>query len=632
MPRLLDGINGPADLSKLSTEQIISLAEEIRQDLVASVTNSGGHLASNLGVVELTIALHRVFQSPRDKIVWDVGHQSYVHKLLTGRRSRFATLRQYKGLSGYTDRSESEHDPFGSGHASTSISAALGIALGRDLRHEEYSVIAVIGDGALTGGMAFEALNHAGQLGTRLIVVLNDNRMSISPTVGAMNNILNKVWLDERLEVAEARAERALGGWRIGDILLKMGRRAKHSFKGFVVPASVWEEFGFTYIGPLDGHDIVKLESALGQARDRKHKKPVFIHILTTKGKGFGPAEEDSVRYHGISNSNGAKSTVPTYSDVFAESLQRIMKDDPRVVVITAAMAEGNCLGSIAKTYPSRFFDVGICEEHATTLAAGLATQGFVPVLAIYSTFLQRAFDQLIHDVCLQNLPVVLAMDRAGIVGDDGKTHQGLFDLSYLGLIPNLVVSAPKDGIELSDLLYTAVQAGRPMAIRYPRSSSLTGAAKRPLRVVPVGKGELLKSGEHVALLAVGASVAPALEAAGKLAGAGVDATVINARYAKPLDAELILGACRPSGRVITIEENVLSGGFGSSVQQLIQRSGLVGVHVESIGIPDQYVEHGPQHVLRQRFGLDANGIAAMVLAAFPELAGTIHAGTSGRE
>lgn len=620
MARLLDTIGGPGDLKKLDAKELPQLAQEIRQELISTVNVSGGHLASNLGVVELTIALHRVFDSPRDKIIWDVGHQSYVHKLLTGRKDRFATLRQMGGLSGFTDRTESLHDPFGSGHASTSVSAALGIATARDLKGEDFSVVAVIGDGALTGGMAFEALNHAGQIRTNFIVILNDNKMSISPTVGAITNILNRLWLDERLEKAETRAERMLSGSVMGRRVLRLGREIKRGFKSFTLPpAKIWEELGFTYMGPFDGHDIPKLEAVLIQACAHQHDKPVFLHIITTKGKGYPPAEADAVRYHGVANVC-AQPTAPTFSEVFAETLHQIMADDPRVVVITAAMAEGNCLGAIAKDFPRRFFDVGICEEHATTFAAGLATQGLKPVVAIYSTFMQRAVDQLIHDVCLQDLPVVFAMDRAGIVGDDGKTHQGLFDLSYLTMVPNLIVSAPKDGNELRHLLYTATRAGHPMAVRYPRMQTAISCPLSSLEELPVGRGELLLHGKDITILTVGPMALPALDAARALSEHGIEAAVVNARYIKPLDSELILELCRASGRVVTVEENVLAGGFGSAVIQLLHSAGLDSTRVRSIGITDQYVEHGPQHILRSKFGLDMPGIIRTVIDGFPEL------------
>ncbi len=472
MPKLLDSINSPADLKGLSLPALEKLAAELRHEIVTTVTTTGGHLASNLGVVELTIALHRVFDSPRDKIIWDVGHQSYVHKLLTGRRQHFGSLRQYGGLSGFTCRDESPHDPFGAGHASTSVSAALGMAVARDLSGEDYQIVAVIGDGAITAGMAFEALNQAGHLASKLIVVLNDNGMSISPTVGALAKLLSKVRFDQHYRDAKKRGQQIITALPLGDNLLQVSQKVKDEFKGLIIPTRIWEELGFTYIGPIDGHNIHDLETALTQARDY-YTKPILLHAITTKGKGYHPAESDAVYFHGVSAKGNSNEEIPTYSEIFAQTVLRLAREEPKLVVVTPAMPEGNCLRIVEAEFPERVFDVGICEQHAVTFAAGLATQGFIPVVAIYSTFLQRAFDQIIHDVCLQNLPVVFAIDRGGIVGDDGKTHQGTFDISYLTLIPDLIVAAPKDENELQHLLYTAVKSGHPMAIRYSRNTGL---------------------------------------------------------------------------------------------------------------------------------------------------------------
>lgn len=616
---MLEKINEPADLKKLSRGELNQLAEEIRQELITTVTATGGHLAPSLGVVELTIALHRVFDSPRDKIVWDVGHQSYTHKLLTGRWHKFSSLRQYQGLSGFCDPKESPHDPFVSGHASTSISAALGMAIARDLGNDDYSVVAVIGDGALTGGMAFEALNQAGHLGARLIVVLNDNKMSISPTVGALSRVLNKLWFDRHYEEAEEKARKFLSSFRWGKRLWEAGKKLKHSFKGLILPASIWEELGFNYMGPFDGHNIEQMEMAFSQAR-RVRDKPVFVHVVTVKGKGYPPAEADAVRFHGVGSGGDKLKGVLTYSEVFAQTLLHLMRENPKIVAITAAMSEGNCLGVVAKEFPERVFDVGICEQHAVTFAAGLATQGFIPVVAIYSTFLQRAFDQVLHDVCLQNLPVVLALDRSGIVGEDGKTHQGIFDLSYLTLIPNLVVSAPKDENELRHLLYTAVRAKCPMAIRYPRGYGLGVNFEPSLYELTIGKGEVVREGKDITLLVLGYPVAAAMKAAEELATLGIEAMVVNARFAKPIDAGLIIDACQLTRRAITVEENVLLGGFGSIVLQTLQKAKLSEIRVGSVGIPDQFVEHGSQEQLRAQFYLDARGIAKQILASFPEI------------
>ena len=619
MPRLLDRIDSPADLKLLTQPELEQLASEIREELVAVVSANGGHLASNLGVIELTIALHRVFDSPRDKIIWDVGHQSYAHKLLTGRRQRLASLRQYGGLSGFTCRNESEHDPFGAGHASTSVSAALGIAIARDLSGDNYHVVAVIGDGAITGGMALEALNQAGHLGSRLIVVLNDNGMSISPTVGALAKLLSKVRFDHRYRQAKEKSRRVLTTFPLGNRLWQASQQVKGRFKGLVMPTMVWEELGFTYIGPVDGHNIRELEIALTQAQEC-YSKPTFVHVITTKGKGYTPAEDDAVYFHGVPAKDVSTKAIPTYSEVFAQTVLRLAHQNPRLVSVTPAMPEGNCLSIVAAEFPQRVFDVGICEQHAVTFAAGLATQGFTPIVAIYSTFLQRAFDQIIHDVCLQDLPVIFAIDRAGIVGEDGKTHQGAFDISYLTLIPNLIVSAPKDENELQHLLYTAVKSNHPMAIRYPRNSGLGVKLDTELHEIPIGKGEIVRYGEDVAILAIGAMVSPALEAAQELASSGIEATVVNARFAKPLDSELIIDLASRIKRIVTVEENAFSGGFGTSVADLLQKSGIIDAQIKSIGIPDEFVEQGTQNILRSKYGLDAKGIAQQVLALIGDL------------
>jgi len=617
MAKLLDRVDSPADLKTLTPDEIGQLAAEIREELVAVVTANGGHLASNLGVVELTIALHRIFNSPRDKIIWDVGHQAYTHKLLTGRRQNFASLRQHGGLSGFTSREESEHDPFGAGHASTSISAALGMSVARDLAGDDYHVVAVIGDGAITGGMALEALNQAGHLGSRLIVVLNDNGMSISPTVGALAKLMGKVRFDQRYRMAKESGKRLLNVLPLGNRLWVAGRQVESGFKGLFMPTTLWEELGFTYMGPFDGHSVHELEMALIQARDYR-RKPTLVHVITTKGKGYRPAEGNAVYFHGVPARSTSGKTVPTYSEVFAQTVLRLARENPRLVVITPAMPEGNCLSIVQAEFPQRVFDVGICEQHAVTFAAGLATQGYIPIVAIYSTFLQRAFDQVIHDVCLQDLPVVFAMDRSGIVGDDGKTHQGTFDLSYLTLVPNLIVSAPRDENELQHLLYTAMESKHPMAIRYPRGVGVGVDMENQLQSVPVGKGEMLRDGEDVAIIAIGTMVAPALEAAQDLASRGIEAAVVNARFAKPLDSELIVDMVSRIKRVVTLEENTLSGGFGSSVIDLLQQSGVSGVLVKTIGLPDDFIEQGTPGVLRSKYGLDASGITNQVLSLFP--------------
>jgi len=618
LAKILDRINSPADLKGLTQPELDQLAEEIRYEMVNTVTKTGGHLASSLGAVELSIALHRVFDSPDDKIVWDVGHQSYAHKLLTGRRDRFDTLRQLGGISGFPDRAESPHDAFSTGHASTSISAALGIAVARDLTGDNFQVVAVIGDGSLTGGMAFEALNHGGHLGTRIIVVLNDNAMAISPSVGALSQSLSKMTLDPRYYQAKEGAGQLVKMLPGGKTVWSGMKRLKTGVKGVILPTTLWESLGFKYIGPVDGHNVAGLEEALTKARNYL-PGPVFVHVITTKGKGYEPAEEDSIKFHGISGKNSASNGIPSYSEVFGKTMLRLFQENDRLVAISAAMTEGTGLSLVAQKYPKRVFDVGICEQHAVTFAAGLATQGFIPIVAIYSTFLQRAFDQIIHDVCIQNLPVIFAIDRAGIVGEDGKTHQGTLDLSYLSCIPNLVLAAPRDENELGHLLYTAVKCGCPMAIRYPRGSALGISVEKKLKELPIGKGEVLKTGEDLTIIAIGSAVASAMDAAWILNKKGVDCVIVDARFAKPLDSELILETVSKTKRLVTVEENVLAGGFGSAVLSLL--SSIGGIRALRIGIPDEFVEHGTQELLRAGYSLNAEGIAQRILSFFPELA-----------
>jgi 1-deoxy-D-xylulose-5-phosphate synthase len=606
--KILEKINQPSDVKGLNQDELGKLCSELRELLVSQVSKNGGHLASSLGAVELTIALHRVFNSPKDKIIWDVGHQSYVHKLLTGRREQFHSLRQYQGLSGFPDRDESPHDTFNTGHGGTSISAALGMALTRDLAHGNHHVVAVIGDGCLTCGMTYEALNHAGHLGTRLIVVLNDNGMSISPTVGAIAKRLNIVRTTRGYIRAKKQTRRLLsrlpGGRRLEGAL----RRLREGIKAMVMPTMMWEQLGFIYLGPIDGHNTAELEAALTQARD--YYKPAIVHVLTKKGKGYKPAEDNPTRFHGLSPKSEGLDKILTYSQIFAKTVDELLRDNPRVVVISAAMVEGNSLSSLVKEFPERIYDVGISEQHAVTLAAGLATQGFIPIVAIYSTFLQRAFDQILHDVCLPDLPVIFALDRSGIVGEDGKTHQGIFDLSYLGLMPNMIVCAPKDGNELQDLLYTALSAEHPMAIRYPRGRGTGVSLATGLHQLPIGKAEIIKQGENILIIAIGSTVMPSLEAAEQLALGGIDAMVINARFAKPLDEELILDVANYTKKVVVVEENVLSGGFGAGVLELLEKSEVSDVKVKRLGIPDEFVTHGKQDFLRSLYHLDAPGIA----------------------
>jgi len=622
MTKILDSIEKPTDLKQLTITELEQLASEIREELVSVVSANGGHLAPNLGVVELTIALHRIFESPRDKIIWDVGHQAYAHKLLTGRRKEFSTLRQFGGLSGFTSRMESEHDPFGAGHASTSISAALGMAVARDLSGDDYEVIAVIGDGAITGGMALEGLNHAGHIGTRLIVVLNDNDMSISPTVGALARLLDKIRFDHRYLIGKEKSQRVITRLPLGKKAWRAALKIESQIKDIVKPTRIWEDLGFTYMGPVDGHNFNQLESAFRRARAYR-SKPILVHVVTTKGKGYLPAEGNAVYFHGIPANGiptkaGVIKTIPTYSDIFAQTTLKLAHENPHIVVITPAMPEGNSLNDVQSEFPNRVFDVGICEQHAVTFAAGLATQGYIPIVAIYSTFLQRSFDQIIHDVCLQQLPVVFAIDRGGIVGDDGRTHQGAFDLSYLTLIPDLIVASPKDENELQHLLFTASRVGKPMAVRYPRSVGLGVQLDDELHSIEIGKGEILRHGADIGIIAIGAMVTPALEAAQRLEQKGIHAAVVNARFAKPLDAELILDIASQTKRLLTVEENTLQGGFGSHVTDLIKQAGLNDVAIKSLGLPDKFIEHGKQSFLRSKYGLDATGIAREALAFFP--------------
>ncbi|MDR7865301.1 MAG: 1-deoxy-D-xylulose-5-phosphate synthase [Sporomusaceae bacterium] len=618
MDGILDMISGPADLKRLTLPQMEKLAGEIRGLLIHTVAQTGGHLAPNLGVVELTLAIHQVFDSPRDRIIWDVGHQAYVHKILTGRRQRFDTLRQMGGISGFPKRDESEHDVFGTGHSSTSISAALGVALARDINKENYQVVAVIGDGSLTGGQAYEALNYAGHLERDLTVILNDNEMSIARNVGAMSGYLSKLRTDPTYYRMKHDAEYLLKRIpAIGERVAKTVERLKDGLKYLVVPGMLFEELGFTYIEPIDGHDLASLTDVLQKSKPMKG--PVLIHVITCKGKGYAPAECNADKFHGVGPfcvesgeiiKNGCN---PSYTAVFGDALASIAEDDPAVVAITAAMPEGTGLKKFAARFPGRFFDVGIAEPHAVTMAAGLAAEGKKPVVAIYSTFVQRAYDQMIHDVCLQKLPVVLAIDRAGIVGEDGPTHQGVFDYSYLRHIPNLTVMAPKDENELRHMLYTAIEMSGPVAIRYPRGSGLGVETTEPFRKLELGRAEELRPGKDVALLAAGVMAAPCLAASDLLARHGIRAGVVNARFVKPLDEQLIRRLARDVGVIVTVEDNLLAGGFGSAVLEYINAENLNWVKVFRIGLPDKFIEHGSRPQLLAKYGLTGEGIAAVV-------------------
>ena len=617
MSKLLKQIGSPRDLRNLSWAELNELAGEIRLELIQTVAKNGGHLAPNLGVVELTLAMHRVFNSPEDKIIWDVGHQCYVHKLITGRCDVFGTLRQFGGISGFPRRVESEHDPFGAGHASTSISAAVGMAVARDLKGEGYSVAAVIGDGAMTGGMAFEALNHAGHLKKDLIVILNDNEMSIAHNVGALSGYLNRLRTDPMYSRSKEEIEQLLKKLPIGPKLLRIGERIKDSFKYLVVPGMFFEDLGFIYLGPVDGHDIRDVAKVLQQAQSTRG--PVLVHVLTKKGKGYQPAENNPDKFHGVGPFNVKtgellKSGGPkTYTEIFGRTMTRLARQDDRVLAITAAMPSGTGLNNFSRLYPQRFFDVGIAEQHAVTMAAGLAASGFRPVVAIYSTFLQRAYDQVLHDVCLQNLPVTFALDRGGIVGEDGATHHGLFDFSFLRSIPNLVVMTPKDENEFQHMLATAVSCGGPAVVRYPRGAGTGAQLDKDYRILPLGKAEVLREGKDCTFLVAGNLIQMALEAAEMLGERGIDAAVVNARFVKPLDEELIIDCAARTRRIYTLEEHVLAGGFGSAVTELLTEKGPAGVQIKRFGLPDTFVEHGSPALLRARYGLTAEQVARAV-------------------
>ena len=619
--RLLDTINNPQELKKLPPEFLPQLAQEIREQIISTVAKTGGHLAPSLGVVDLSIALHYVFDCPRDKIVWDVGHQAYAHKLLTGRQDRFHTLRQHGGLSGFPKRGESCYDAFDTGHSSTSISAALGIASARCLKRERHRVIAVIGDGSMTAGIAFEGLNNAGDLNKDLIVVLNDNGMSIAPNVGAMSSFFSRKLTRPTMVFLKKQVENLLRSLpAIGEDLVTWAKRSEESFKAFFTPGMLFEALKFTYLGPVNGHRLDHLVETFNNVKNLKG--PILVHVLTTKGKGYEPAETDPTGFHGLGkfdpDTGEAKksvSEVPSYTQVFGDTLVRLARQDPKIVAITAAMPDGTGLVDFRQEFPTRFFDVGICEQHAVTFAGGLAVEGMRPVTVIYSTFLQRAYDQVLHDICLQKLPVVFALDRAGVVGEDGETHQGLFDLSYLRHLPNLVLMAPKDENELRDMLFTAVEHPGPVALRYPRGRGQGVAFSSTLSKVPIGKAEVLREGQDLLILALGASVYPALEAAKELEKQGFGATVVNVRFVKPLDEHLILSLAAQHGRILTVEENVVAGGFGSAVLELLSDRDLVGITVKRLGIPDIFVEHGTQAVLRKKYELDAAGILKHALA-----------------
>ena len=619
--KFLDKINSPADVKKLSVPQLEQLAKEIRQLLISVISHTGGHLAPNLGVVELTLALHKVFNTPEDKIIFDVGHQAYIHKIITGRREQFPTLRQYGGLSGFPKRSESEHDAFGTGHSSTSISAALGMACARDLQGEDYNVVAVIGDGSMTGGMAFEALNNAGMLHKNMIVVLNDNEMSISKNVGAMSEYLYQLRTGETYNKIKNDIEGWLKNMEFGSDVLKAIRRLKGSVKYLMVPTSIFEELGFTYLGPVDGHDLDGLLDVLQAAK--KIDGPVMVHVLTKKGKGYKPAEESPNKFHGTGPfdiATGKKITNPnapvSYTEVFGKTLTKLADIDDKIVGITAAMPDGTGLNIFAEAHKDHFFDVGIAEQHAVTAAAGMAAAGMKPVAAIYSTFMQRAYDSIMHDICMQKLHVTLCLDRAGLVGDDGYTHHGVFDYAYLRSIPNMTIMAPKDENELQHMLKTALDLDGPVSVRYPRGSGVGVALDTQWQDLPIGKAEVLRTGKDVCFWAIGSMVQTALDAAELLEAQGISAGVVNMRFAKPLDVELLREHAQSYGKIITLEEGVLAGGVGSAIlEELNENKLLEQCEVRCFGISDEFVMHGDKKLLFRDLGLDTPTIAAKAAA-----------------
>lgn len=621
MARLLDSIETPRDLRKLDRKQLPQVAQEIRDTIIDVVSRVGGHFGGNLGIVELTLALHYIFDTPRDQIVFDTGHQSYPHKLITGRRETFPTIRQHNGISGFCKREESEYDVFNAGHASTSISAALGIAVARDFRKENYRAVAIIGDGALSGGMALEGLNQAGHLKSRLMIVLNDNDMSISTNVGAISGYLNQIIKGQRYNALKDLAKGVMDRIPlVGGKLHGLASDMEQVFKHMIVPGTLFEELGFKYLGPYDGHNLELLLDLFQEYKD--YDGPLLIHVITKKGKGYTPAENKPIWSHGVNpfdvlSGEAPKSSKPqpppTYTAVFADALIELAKNDPTIVAVTAAMPEGTGLDKFNKLLPGRMFDVGIAEEHAVTFSGGMATQGMKPVVAIYSTFLQRAFDQVFHDVAIMDLPVVFALDRGGIAGADGPTHHGIYDMAYLRVFPNMVCMAPKDENELRHMVKTAFETGHPTSLRYPRGNGVGVQLDAELQSLPVGKGEVMREGDAATIFAIGAEVWPAVKAAEILAKEDINVAVINARFIKPLDDELIAKYCKPNSYIITVEEGSLAGGFGAALMERCEQLGIHDVQFHRIGIPDEYVHHGAQDVLRAQYDLHAEGIAKRV-------------------
>ena len=611
---VLEMISRPADLKNLSPEQFPQICKEIREKIISVISNVGGHLASNLGVIELTVALHYLLDTPRDLIVWDTGNQAYAHKLLTGRQEQFHTIRQYGGLSGFCKREESEYDTFNAGHAGTGVSAAVGFVEAREQRKQSHKVVCVVGDGALTSGLTMEGLQQAGGLNRDFLVILNDNQMSISKNVGAISAYLNRTITGEFFDRVTEETKRVLGKMpHIGEQVQRLAGRAQELVKGLLLPGLLFEELGFRYVGPIDGHQFAHLLPTLENVL--KLDGPTLLHVVTKKGLGYGPAMDDPVWFHASSpfdRDTGRpkkKSARPSYSSFAVNTLIQLAKEDPRIVAITAAMSEGTGLGAFEKLFPERLYDVGIAEQHAVTFAAGLAAQGMRPVIPIYSTFLQRAYDQVVHDVATQNLPVTFCIDRGGLVAEDGTTHHGAFDLAYLRHVPNMVVMAPKDENELQHMVKSCISYDRPAAVRYPRGSSL-GVEMEPMpQVLPLGKGELLREGTDIALVAIGVTVHQAAAAAERLQQEGISAAVINARFVKPIDGDLIAAVAREVKCLLTVEESTAMGGFGSAVLELLSEKGIINVPTKCLGLPDWFIEQGPQDLLREKYGLTADGI-----------------------
>src|SRR5919106_39000 len=619
MHRLLDAIETPKDIRRLSIEQLPMLAREVREEVISVVSEVGGHLASTLGAVELTLALHYVFNTPDDRIVWDTGHQAYAHKLICGRRNRLSTIRQFGGLSGFLSRDESEYDVFGAGHAGTSISAALGMVEAKTLEASSRKVVAVISDGGLSAGLTYEGLNQAGHLEKDLIVVLNDNAIFIDPRVGAVSSFLSKQFTTDvglRLQKNLSTLLRTLPK---GENLFQLARKVKDSFLGLVTPGFLFESLGFQYVGPIDGHNIEEMITTLDNVK--KIQRPTLVHVLTTKGKGYPPAEKEPVKFHGVTpfhvltgKSKKGKGPIPTYTDIFGESLIRLAKENPKVVGITAAMGSGTGIDKLSREIPKRSYDVGIAEQHAVTFAAGMATEGLVPIVAIYSTFLQRGYDEICHDVCLQNFHVAFALDRGGLVGADGPTHHGVFDFAYMRSIPNLVIMAPKDENELQHMLKTAIEHDGPISLRYPRGEGWGVPMDSAPRCIEIGKGELLRAGKDIAIVGIGHTVLPALGAAEDLAPLGIDAAVVNARFVKPLDKQLLREILIRVPNVITVEDHATAGGFGSAILEFLAEEGVSGGQIRRLGVPDRFIPHGTQDQLRKLCGFDREAITQAAL------------------